>query len=185
MKKVDGYPDSIVILHWLIVICVFSLMGLGWYMTGLEKGTPAVSHFYNLHKSIGLIALALVAVLINFRLRSQLPQLPSSMPSWEIKAARAGHWMLYIFLIVVPLSGYLESNFAKWGIDFFGFHMPSWGPDNKSIYHIFNRIHVYGSNIFAGVIVLHFLAALKHMIQKTKVIYRMLPESVRPEASKP
>lgn len=181
MKKVEGYPNSIVILHWTIVICVFSLMGLGWFMTGLEKGIPAVSHYYNLHKSIGLIVLFLVALLINFRLRCQLPGLPESLPSWEIKAAKVGHWVLYIFLVIVPLSGYIESNFAKWGIDFFGFHLPPLGPENKTFYHIFNRIHVYGSNIFAGIIALHFLAALKHMIQKNKVVYRMLPESIRPE----
>lgn len=181
MKKVEGYSNSIVILHWLIVVSVFTLIGLGWYMTGLEKGTPAVSQFYNLHKSIGLIVLALVALLINFRLRNQPPELPASMPRWEINAAKAGHWLLYIFLIIVPLSGYIESNFAKWGIDFFGLHIPPLGPENKSLYHIFNRIHVYSSNIFAGIIVLHFMAALKHMLQKTKVVYRMLPESVRPE----
>ena len=179
--KIQGYKNNIVVLHWLIVILVLALIGTGWYMVGLEKGTPAVKQFYNLHKSFGLIVLALVALLINFRLRNQPPALPGSLPDWEIKAARAGHWILYIFLIIVPLSGYIESNFAKWGIHFFGFHIPSWGPENKTFYDFFNRIHVYSSNIFAGLIALHFLAALKHMIKRNGVVYRMLPESIRPE----
>ncbi len=181
MNKVPGYPNSMVILHWLIVLLVGILMGTGWYMIGIEKGTPAVAKFYNFHKSIGLIVLALIALLISFRLRNQPPGLPGSLPAWEIKAAKAGHWLLYIFLIIVPLSGYIESNFAKWGIHFFGYHIPSWGPENKTLYTIFNRIHVYSSNIFAVLIALHFLAAIKHMIKRNKVVYRMLPESVRPD----
>jgi cytochrome b561 len=181
MKKVPGYHNSIVILHWLIVIFVFILMGTGWYMVGIEKGTPAVAKFYNFHKSIGLIVLALIALLITYRLRNQPPGFPDILPEWEIKAAKAGHWLLYIFLVIAPLSGYIESNFAKWGIHFFGYHIPSWGPENKTLYTIFNRIHVYSSNIFAVLITLHFLAAIKHMMKRNKVVYRMLPESIRPE----
>jgi cytochrome b561 len=181
MKKVEGYSNSIVVLHWLIVIGVFILIGTGWYMVELEKGTPAVAQYYNFHKSIGLIVLALVALMISFRLRNQPPGLPDSLPAWEIRAAKAGHWLLYIFLVIVPLSGYIESNFAKWGIDFFGYHIPSWGPENKTLYNIFNRIHVYSSNIFAVLVALHFLAAIKHMIKRNRVVYRMLPVSVRPE----
>lgn len=181
MKKVEGYSNSIVVLHWLIVIGVFILIGTGWYMVELEKGTPAVAQYYNFHKSIGLIVLALVALLISFRLRNQPPGLPDSLPAWEIRAAKAGHWLLYIFLVIVPLSGYIESNFAKWGIDFFGYHIPSWGPENKTLYNLFNRVHVYSSNIFTVLIALHFLAAIKHMIKRNRVVYRMLPVSVRPE----
>lgn len=180
MKKIEGYDNSIVLMHWILAACILFLFGLGWYMVGIEKGIPAVAKFYNLHKSIGLITLALVALLINFRLRNQPPALPASLPDWEIKAAKAGHWILYTFIIIVPLSGYIESNFAKWGIDFFGLHLPPLGPEDKTLYNIFNRAHVYSSNIFAGVIALHFLAALKHMIRKNGVVYRMLPESVRP-----
>ena len=181
MKKIQGYTNSIVFLHWLIALAVFVLIGTGWYMVDLEKGTPAVAQYYNFHKSIGLIVLALVALLINTRFRNQPPGLPDSLPAWEIKAAKAGHYIIYFFLIVVPLSGYMESNFAKWGIHFFGYHLPSWGPENKTLYTIFNRIHVYGSNMFAGIIALHFLAALKHMIKRNKVVYRMLPSSIRPK----
>jgi cytochrome b561 len=181
MKKIEGYSNSIVVLHWLIVIGVFILIGTGWYMVELEKGTPAVARYYNFHKSIGLIVLALVALLISFRLRHQPPGLPDSLPAWEIRAAKAGHILLYIFLVIVPLSGYIESNFAKWGIHFFGYHIPSWGPENKTLYNLFNRIHVYSSNIFAVLITLHFLAAIKHMIKRNRVVYRMLPVSVRPE----
>ena len=181
MKKIQGYTTSIVILHWLIAIGIFILIGMGWYMVELEKGIPAVTYFYNLHKSIGLIALVLVALLINFRLRNQPPDLPGSLAAWEIKAAKISHIMFYIFLVIVPLSGYFESNFTKWGIDFFGFRMGSWGPENKTLYTAFNRIHVYSANLFAVLIAVHFLAVLKHMINHNGVIYRMLPVSIRPE----
>ena len=182
MKKIQGYTNSIVILHWLIAVGIFILIGMGWYMVELEKGLPAVTYYYNLHKSIGLIVLVLVVLLINSRLRNPPPDLPDCMPAWESKVAKIGHVVIYILLVTVPLSGYFEANVSKWGINFFGFHMGPWGPDNKTLYTVFNRIHVYSANLFAGVITVHFLAALKHMIKHNGVVYRILPESLRPEA---
>ena len=181
MKKIEGYTTSIVILHWLIAIGIFILIGMGWYMVELEKGIPAVTFYYNLHKSIGLVALVLVALLINFRVRNHPPDLPDSLPAWEIRAAKISHLMFYIFLVIVPLSGYFEANFTKWGINFFGFHMNSWGPENKTLYTVFNRVHVYGANLLAVLIAVHFLAALKHMVKHNGIVYRILPESIRPE----
>lgn len=182
MKKIQGYTNSIVALHWLIATGIFFLIGLGWYMVRLEKGLPAVTQYYNLHKSVGLVVLVLIVLLINFRIRNHPPELPGSLPAWEIKAAKIGHVIIYFFLVVVPLSGYIEANVSKWGIDFFGLHLHPWGPDNKTLYTVFNRIHVYGANLFAVMIGIHFLAALKHMISHNGVVYRILPESLRPEA---
>lgn len=182
MKPVPGYSNSIVLLHWLIALAVFILIGTGWYMVGLEKGTPPVARYYNFHKSMGMVSLVLVALLINARLRNRPPGLPGALPAWEVRAAKASHWVMYVLLVLVPLSGYIESNFAKWGIKFFGIvHLPSWGPENEALYNAFNQVHVWSANLFAALIGLHFLAAIKHAVQRSGVVPRMLPSALRPK----
>ena len=55
------------------------------------------------------------------------PAWPASMPEWEQRAARLGHQVLYACMIVVPLSGYVASNFSKYGVTFFGVALQPWG----------------------------------------------------------
>lgn len=179
MARMSTYSATIIVLHWLIAVLIFFLTATGWYMVELTKGTPAVAYYYNLHKSVGLIVMALIALMISWRLRRGAPELPPGIPEWERRAADIGHWLLYILLVIVPLSGYIEANFAKWGIDFFGYELEPWGPENETIYNFFNRIHIYSSNIFAAVIALHILAAIKHMVSRTGVVYRMLPAAMQ------
>ena len=170
------YAVSAVVLHWLLVVLVFALYGLGWYMVEIPKGTPPVAYFYNLHKSIGVIAAVPIVWLICWRAAHQVPALPDSMPQWQIKATKANHLLFYICLVVMTLSGFIESNFTKYGIKFFGYQLPVLGWEDKTIYLLFNRIHVFTSYLFAALIAVHVLAALKHLLfNKDGVFQRMLP----------
>lgn len=177
-QKRESYPLAISALHWTLAILILALIGLGWYMVDIPRNTPERGYFFNLHKSLGVVALLLAAIFVIWRLRNRPPALPDSIPAWEKRAADVGHWLLYIGLVVVPLSGYIESNFTKWGVDFFGYKLESWGWDQEpgnTIYTVFNILHVWGSWIFAAVIGLHVAAAIKHGFQRDGVLSRMLP----------
>ncbi|MGH8716930.1 MAG: cytochrome b [Burkholderiales bacterium] len=171
------YALSAIVLHWLLVALVFALYGLGWYMVEIPKGTPPVAWFYNLHKSIGVVAAVPIVWLIYWRATHQVPPLPGSMPRWKVKAAEANHLLFYICLVVMTLSGFIESNFTKYGVKFFGYQLPLLGWEDKTIYYLFNRIHVYTSYFFAALIAVHVAAALRHLLlEKDGVFQRMLPQ---------
>ena len=115
------------VLHWLLVALVFALYGLGWYMVEIPKGTPPVAYFYNLHKSIGLLAAVPIVLLLVWRATHQVPPLPASVPRWQVKATETSHVLFYVCLVVMTLSGFIESNFTKYGIKFFGYQLPVLG----------------------------------------------------------
>jgi cytochrome b561 len=172
----EKYAPSAIVLHWLLVVLVFALYGLGWYMVEIPKGTPPVAYFYNLHKSIGLVAVVPIVWLICWRIIHDVPALPGTMPIWQIKATKASHVLFYVCLVVMALSGFIESNFIKYGIKFFGYQLPLLGWEDKTIYYLFNRIHVYTSYFFAALIAVHIAAALQHLLlEKDGVFQRMLP----------
>lgn len=178
MTAVDSsrYTGAAIFLHWLIALAVFALVGLGWYMVDIPKKTPERAYFYNLHKSIGLTTAFFIALRIWWRMTHTPPELPASLQPWERTTATWTHRLLYVCLVVMPLSGYVASNFTKFGVKYFGIELPPWGPEDKFVYSIFNGIHVVTSYVFVTAIALHIAGAFKHLlVDKDTVFRRMLP----------
>ena len=168
------YPRTTGALHWVLVLLVFALYGIGCYMVGIPKGTAPVAFFYNLHKSLGIVAVLPIAMLIRWRATHMPPRLPDWLPAWQVRAAHIDHMLFYTCLVVLVVSGFIESNFTKFGIRFFGYPLPVLGWEDRTIYRIFNRIHVYTSYFFAALIAVHVAAALKHLLlDRDRVFQRM------------
>jgi cytochrome b561 len=92
----------------------------------------------------------------------------------EHGAAQWSHAALYACMIGMPLSGYIASNFSKYGVKLFNvLTLPPWGVDDPQTYSIFNTTHVVLSYAFVALIVVHVLAALKHAVAKDGVFSRM------------
>ena len=170
------YTSTAIALHWLIAAAVFGLIGLGWYMTDIPKNTPERAYFFNLHKSIGLTTAFFIAIRLWWRFTHTPPALVASLQPWERMAATWTHRLLYICLVLLPLSGYVASNFTKFGVKYFGIGLPPWGPENKLLYGVFNNVHVFTSYVLVALIALHVAGAFKHLLMdKDNVFRRMLP----------
>jgi cytochrome b561 len=174
MVHAQAYTRTAVTLHWVLVLLVFALYGLGWYMVGIPKGTASVAYFYNLHKSLGIVAALPIVLLIGWRATHMPPPLPGSLPAWQVRAAHIDHLLFYICLVVLVVSGFIESNFTKFGIKFFGYPLPILGWEEKTLYRLFNRIHVYTSYFFATLIAVHIAAALKHLLDGRDGVFRRM-----------
>jgi len=176
VRSEGRYTGTAILLHWVIALLVFVLIGLGWFMVDIPKNTPERSYFYNLHKSIGLTTLAFIVVRVAWRLTHLPPRLPATLKEWEAVAATWTHRLLYVCLLVMPLSGYIASNFTKFGVKYFGIELAPWGPEDKTLYGIFNNIHVFTSYLFVVLIALHVAGAFKHLVvDRDSVFRRMLP----------
>lgn len=168
------YTKTAVILHWLIAIGVFVLIGLAWYMMGLPKKTPERSYFYNLHKSIGLTVAALVVIRVWWRAKHTPPPLPGTMPQWQVTASHWSHLLLYTSLIFMPIFGFVASNFSKWGVKYFGIQVGPLFPESKAMYDMFQSFHRGTAYVLITLIVIHVLAALKHAFIDRDAIHKRL-----------
>ena len=176
----ERYGVTPALMHWLLALLVFILYGMGWYMVNIPKGTPPVAYWYNLHKSIGIVSALPILYLIWWRATHVPPALPGTLAAWEARAAHVGHVLFYICLVLLVVTGFVEANFTKYGIKFFGYPLPRLGWEDKSIYYFFNRFHVYLSHVFAVLIAIHIAAALKHLLlDRDQVFQRMLPARAR------
>jgi cytochrome b561 len=168
----QSYSDFPKLLHWVIAAIVIGLLCLGWYMVSVEN-QPGSDKYFDLHKSFGLIAATLIAVRIVWRFNYQPRPIPS-IPHWQEKLVRSSHLLLYGFMVAMPLTGFLASSLSEYGVAFFGRQLPSWIHQNKSVSEQLFTIHGYLAWGFAGLIIVHILAALKHLlINKDDVFQRM------------
>jgi cytochrome b561 len=173
----DRYSRTAVMLHWVIALAVLGQIAFGWYLQTVPRLTPDRAIFVNFHKSTGLVIGVLILFRIAWRLTHTPPPLPASMPAWEQSAARVNHALLYVCMLVMPVAGYTASNFSKFGVKLFNaVLLPPWGVDDRSIYAVFNALHVTTSYIFVALIAIHVTAALRHLFFPRHGIFRrMLP----------
>jgi cytochrome b561 len=171
------YTRTAMTLHWLIAILLLSQFALGWYVSDIPRGIPARGYFINLHKSCGMLIGVLIVLRLVWRLSHKPPPLPDTIPRWQQRAASASHYLLYVLMLVMPLSGYLGSNFSKHGVNFFNVvKLAPWGADNKLLYTVFNQTHVISSWLLLALVTLHVAAALKHwLVDHDSIFSRMLP----------
>ncbi len=178
----DDFTSGAKWLHWLIALLVFVLFPLGWVMGDFSGAQKAQA--YNLHKSLGLTVLALMALRVVWRGFYGAPALPSTMPALERTAAKLGHLALYALLFALPLTGWaLISTSGKPSL-LFGYTdiplMPwlsglSVG-DKKSYHEMFEGAHEVLAYGLLAVLAAHVAAAFRHAIfLKDGVLSRMLP----------
>ncbi|MCH9848627.1 MAG: cytochrome b [Betaproteobacteria bacterium] len=191
------YTKVAIILHWLIAFGILGMFAFGWYMTGLPREAPEQmsydvfdwgiytweltkessprAFYFNLHKSIGITLLGLIVIRILWRITHKPPALLTSYKAWERKLSTSAHHLLYLLMVLVPLSGLIMSVAGKYGVKWFGLDFIA-GIENKPIREIFHETHEIAGLIFLAIIVLHILGALKHkFIDKDETMQRMLP----------
>jgi cytochrome b561 len=173
---VDHYTRTAITLHWTIALFIFAAFPLGVYMHDLPL-SPHKLRLFSYHKWIGVTIFLLAVFRISWRSTHRPPPLPATMPSWEKYAAHTVHFLLYVLIIVVPLSGWLMSSAKGVQTVWFGvLPLPDLVPKNKELGDSLKEVHESLNFTMAGLLVAHIGAALKHhFIERDDILARMLP----------
>jgi cytochrome b561 len=168
-NSLNTYGSIAKILHWTIGILIIFMLFLGYLMKGLT--------LLNYHKLVGLVILALVVLRVLWRLSNKQPTLPASMPFYEKFMANLVHYLIYICILAIPLSGWAMATSANWlpHIGSVSFAMP-FIPISTAVNNIALLIHNTLVKVIIGLLFLHILGALRHhFIIKDNILRRMLP----------
>ena len=172
----DHYGSVVKSFHWLIALLVIAMLIIGVSM-GYIDNKALRSEVYAFHKSLGLTILGLMILRLFWRLGNPTPSLPSHLPAWQRFGARFSHVLLYLTIILMPISGICMSTAAGYPPKFFGlFTVAAPISKSKAISSFFADMHEVLAWIIVALLVVHILAALKHhFIHKDHVLRRMLP----------
>lgn len=179
--------------HWVTTLLIFVIIPLGWIFAEFKTmkdnknvfeapipGSPA--DYASLHKTLGLIVLAIVAARIVYRIVNRPPPLPGRLPAVEKGLAHATHWLLYLVLLVMPISGYVMSSAGNNPISILGlFDFPKL-PISKDQGKIANSIHIYVQFVVYALVVMHLSGvAVSLFLRRDNVLGRMLPRQANAE----
>jgi cytochrome b561 len=165
------------LLHWLIALLIVGLGTVGLIMTDMAP-SPDKIKVYTLHKSFGITVLMLVALRLVWRLATRHPA-PAPGPRWQTLSASVVHFLLYVLMFAIPLSGWLFNSAANFPLQWFWLvHVPAiWGPD-PAVKHFAREFHEAAFWVLITLAVLHAAAAFKHhYFDRDDVLRRMLPKS--------
>lgn len=166
------YNRVAIALHWLIGAALLAQIVFGFLLDDIAaRGTPARAATINLHKSFGIVLALLILVRLLWRLTHRPPAWPPALSAWQRNAAQWNHRLLYACMLVMPLSGYLGSNFSKYGVKFFGLALKPWGPESAPVYAVFNGVHIATAFLFSALIAVHVVAALKHVLVDRDAVF--------------
>lgn len=178
----DRWGDIARLLHWTIAAMILGLIAVGALMGGMENG-PDKYKIYMLHKSAGLLVLALVICRLVWRLASRKPKAVPSIPWYMTAAAEITHWGLYALMLAIPLSGWLMNSYANFPLNWFGFEalrvpnlvtVPAevgWDRAKEMA-----EIHGILAWLLLFIVFVHASAALfHHFVRKDPILARMTP----------
>lgn len=170
------YTSTAKSLHWLLALLFFGMLSLGFYMTGLSL-SPQKLQIYSWHKWTGVTVFLLVLFRLAWRLSHTPPDLPDSMGKFPKFVAHSAHWVLYVLMLVIPLSGWLMSSAKGFQTVWFGvLPIPDLLSRDRELGNLLAQVHVALNWLFIALLVGHVLAALMHQfINKDRLLERMLP----------
>jgi cytochrome b561 len=164
-------------VHWLVAGLAVVVVALGLAIPGAPRETGSRELLLLLHRSAGLVILALMVFRALWRLTHPAPPLPVGFPWIEALAAHASHALLYLLFLVMPLSGYLNAAAAGHSVSFFGlFPIPPLVPENARLSQSANAVHLTGQFLIYALVGVHVAAALMHaIVRRNGILERMLP----------
>jgi len=172
----NRYTRTAITLHWGIAFLIFTAFPLGIYMHDLPL-SPNKLQLYSYHKWIGVSIFLLAALRLAWRITHRPPPLPSGMPPWEKIAAHTTHYLLYMLIFAIPLSGWLMSSAKGVQTVWFGvLPLPDLVSKNKELGELIKEVHESLNILMLGLVLAHAGAALKHhFIQRDGILARMIP----------
>ncbi|MCH9744118.1 MAG: cytochrome b [Gammaproteobacteria bacterium] len=162
--------------HWIIALLVIFMIFLGFFMQDASGATKAT--VYTIHKSTGLTILFLMILRVCWRAGNQRPRLPKHMSNGLRRIAGFSHFLMYLVLIAMPLSGWIYSTAAGYAPNFWWLvKIPApWVHLNRHLAHTAEEIHIVLAWVLVALAAIHIMAAIRHhWIKKDDVLRSMIP----------
>lgn len=172
----NSYGMVAKLFHWIVSILILSLIAVGFYMTSLES-SPEKGELYTMHKSFGVLVLSIIVLRIMWKISNKAVLPIANVSILFSLGAKVTHFLLYVFILIMPLSGIMMSRFNGYDISVFGLFTIPGLLKNEAYAGNFHTIHVTAIWGLLALIILHILGAFyHHFIRKDKTLLRMIKD---------
>jgi len=170
------YCSGIIILHWLMLLLFIGVYATveGHEMFPEHSSTGELLMFW--HFQLGYAIFVLVWLRLIFRLASNVPPAAPGLPPLMHQLARGMHILLYVLMILMPITGWLTLSAEGESTTFLGLTIPMLGGLNHSFGEFVEEIHEIVGIAGYFLIGLHTVAALfHHYVLRDNTMHRIIP----------
>lgn len=171
----NTYTSTAITFHWLMALIIIANFALGVTMSDMPR-SPEKLQFVSWHKWAGITLLGLVALRFLWRAFAERPPLlPTAV--WQRRVAKLTHFLLYVLMFAIPISGWLMSSAGGFPVVYLGlFQLPDLVAKDKQLFDLLKEVHEILNYTLLGLVILHVLAVLKHQfIDRDATLARMVP----------
>ena len=173
----DHYGKLSIAMHWLmflLLIAVYSCIELREFF---PKGSDPRIALKLWHTMLGLSVFLLVFVRLALRFFGPTPAIKPALSSWQQRLGGTMHFALYLFMIAMPLLGWLLLSAEGKPIEFFGLPLPAIWSKSKDFAELFEETHELIGTAGYYLVGIHASAALfHHYYLRDNTLMRMLPQ---------
>ncbi len=176
-KTSDRYGSLSIGLHWVMLLLLIALYACIELRVFFPKGSDLRTVLKTWHFMLGLSVFVLASLRLAVNLINPVDLIESAMPGWSTFLSKLMQITLYVFMMGMPLAGWLLLSAEGKPIPFFGLQLPALMGESKDLEELIKEIHATIGTVGYFLIGLHASAALfHHYVLKDNTLLRMLPK---------
>jgi len=174
-QSVQRYGRGAQAFHWITAVLVLIAFIYGPGGSEQRIYSPARDFDRQLHETLGLCVLILSALRLAWRLFDKQPDTPP-MPRWMELSAKTLQALLYVLLLLVPITAILGAWLEGHPLTWLGGEIGPWIATSHELGRRIASLHGWLGDVILWLAGIHTAAALyHHFLLKDDVLRSMIP----------
>ena len=172
LNSISQYGLLAKLFHWITFIALIIQVPFGFYLVGLEFSDRRID-LENIHILFGIsIFYITLSRLIWKFLNPKLKEWKSHFKGQALIAS-ANHFLLYLTIFAITVSGILKKLYMGETLNFIFFKY-GFEKDNFVLADTYYQVHIYANYLLLALVTLHILAVIvHHFIFKDKILRKI------------
>ena len=160
------------LFHWITFIILILQIPFGFYLVGLEFSDRRID-LENIHILIGITVFYITLFRLIWKFFNPSAADRNSFFKGQIFIAKANHFLLYLSIFTITISGILKKLYMGERLNFLFFKY-GFKQDNFVLADTFYEVHIYANYLLIALVTLHILAVIvHHVVFKDKILNKI------------
>ena len=160
------------LFHWITFIILILQIPFGFYLVGLEFSDRRID-LENIHIIIGITVFYITLFRLIWKFFNPSATDGNSFFKGQIFIAKVNHFLLYLSIFTITISGILKKLYMGERLNFLFFEY-GFNQDNFLLADTFYEVHIYANYLLIALVTLHIFAVIiHHIVFKDKILNKI------------
>ena len=160
------------LFHWITFIVLIVQIPFGFYLVGLEFSDRRID-LENIHILIGITIFYITLFRLIWKFFNPSAADGNSFFKGQIFIAKANHFLLYLCIFTITISGVLKKLYMGERLNFLFFKY-GFSQDNFTLADTFYEVHIIANYLLIALVTLHIFAVIiHHVVFKDKILNKI------------